>query len=122
MFFYVHQSHRRDNTHPSLFASWGVLWHDSFLTCVGTIPSGTRTPIIEVSYSADHEPNALSIRPCYCARSLSTSFNEMAYEYGTPTPFHRCVCIHFSSQPHLIRTPLISHYHLVRHYVLDTLH
>ena len=25
MFFYVHQSHRCDNTHPSLFTSWGAL-------------------------------------------------------------------------------------------------
>ena len=26
MFFYVHQSHRHDSTHPSLFTSWGALW------------------------------------------------------------------------------------------------
>ena len=50
--FMQFQSHRHNSIHPSPFISWGVLWCGSFLTCFGTVPSGT--PITEVSYSMDH--------------------------------------------------------------------
>ena len=33
MFFYVHQSHRHDGTHPGLFTSWGALPSSGLPSC-----------------------------------------------------------------------------------------
>ena len=46
MFFYVHQSHRHDNTHPSLLTSWGVLWES--LACSYDI-SHSRTQQVSIT-------------------------------------------------------------------------
>ena len=50
MFFYVHQSHRHDSTHPSLFMSWGALWEH--LVCSYDI-SHSRTWQVSIRSLAD---------------------------------------------------------------------